>query len=344
MSEIMSYSLKYYPDPGIAFDIVRMLFVKLNPQSVWQELLTSPESIVEESDYIQSHADMLPDPPSDLLLFAFIPSNKTETFLSQYIRASINTHYTTFSFNQLVNNLSNISQIQNSLFQYYLNNHAPALCDIENLIRSNRYIPDRIKILLFGFALNPYKYISLLSETINHYFELISRNCISSSPSDSVTASFLTKLFEESHLTPSDVNVNLSFSICYTTLDYLLRNFNSPTPFFITTHSTIEKITYEKTAPVDMASILSYADALKDKHRLAIIQQLLSNSQLTLSELSKLIGLSTSTTNHHLMILRKVNIVTCSRNNRIYHYSYNPLGFQDISILLGKFEKGGFSQ
>ena len=62
MSEIMSYSLKYYPDPGIAFDIVRMLFVKLNPPSVWQELLTSPESVHEESEYLQNHADMLPDP------------------------------------------------------------------------------------------------------------------------------------------------------------------------------------------------------------------------------------------------------------------------------------------
>ena len=48
MSEIMSYSLKYYPDPGIAFDITKMLFVKLNSESVWQSSLTSIDSNINQ--------------------------------------------------------------------------------------------------------------------------------------------------------------------------------------------------------------------------------------------------------------------------------------------------------
>ena len=71
MSEIMSYSLKYYPDPGIAFDISKMLFVKLNPESVWKSLLTSIEDTNPETLKIQHNSNQFPNPNGILLLFLF---------------------------------------------------------------------------------------------------------------------------------------------------------------------------------------------------------------------------------------------------------------------------------
>ena len=88
MSEIMSYSLKYYPDPGIAFDISKMLFVKLNPESVWRNYMTTSNSPIDEVKFIRKNALLFPDPDSLLLLFSFRPANKSETFISQVISNS----------------------------------------------------------------------------------------------------------------------------------------------------------------------------------------------------------------------------------------------------------------
>ena len=337
----MSYSLKYYPDPGIAFDIVRMLFVKLNPPSVWQELLTSPESVHEESEYLQRYANMLPNPPADLLLFTFLPSNKNETFLSNLIRTSICRDYNDFSFKNLISTLTNVSYIRTALYSYYLALPSSEYNEIEYAIRSNKYIPDRIKILLFSFILNTEKYIELLINTLQSYYSQISTLCVPESPTKYISDSFLSKIYTPDIFYAHKEDIPISFSICYTTTDFLLRNSSLSSLFFITAIPTIQNITFSDTAPQDVLSLQVYIDALKDKHRISIIQQLRRNRSLSLNELSELIGLSNSATNYHLLILRKANMISCIRNNRIYQYSYNPIGFEIIYTILHQIEKGG---
>lgn len=340
MSEIMSYSLKYYPDPGIAFDIVRMLFIKLNPPSVWQELLTSPESIHEESEYLQRHAALLPDPPPELLLYAFIPQHKNETFLSFLIR-TYSSDYKDFIFENLISTLVDVSIMREAIFSYYLGEKSYPYTEIEYLIRSNRYIPDRIKILLFSFILNPEMYIDLLKITLNTYYNSIRALSISDSPLQYISDTFLYKIYSSDILSAYPKNKTIDFSICYTTSDFLLRDASSSSLFFIATISTIKNLTFSDTNPQDETSLQVYTDALKDKNRIAIIHQLQRHKSLTLAELSRLIGLSLSTTNYHLLVLRKANMISCIRNTRTYQYSYNPAGFQDIYTILHKLEEGG---
>ena len=67
----MNYSLQYYPDPGIAFDITKMLFVKLTPENIWKPMLTSFETSTQDFTYIQQRSEYFPVPKPELLsLFA----------------------------------------------------------------------------------------------------------------------------------------------------------------------------------------------------------------------------------------------------------------------------------
>ena len=102
MSEIMSYSLKYYPDPGIAFDISKMLFVKLNSESVWRSSLTSIDSNINECEYINKYANSLPHPDADLLLYVFIPTHKNATFLSTITSNIISQNFHNFTFSSFI--------------------------------------------------------------------------------------------------------------------------------------------------------------------------------------------------------------------------------------------------
>ena len=111
----MSYSLKYYPDPGIAFDISKMLFVKLNPETVWKECLTTLDSPIDEVQFIYDHAASFPSPDPLLLLFSFKLKNETGTFLSQTISNLSNNNFPLFSIKQLLTYLNNIPVVQKDI-------------------------------------------------------------------------------------------------------------------------------------------------------------------------------------------------------------------------------------
>ena len=94
----MNHTYQYYPDPGIAFDISKMLLVKLNPVNIWSTLLTSIDSQKDDTLFIQNNAESFPSPKSELLLFFFIPNNKNTTFFSSILSHVIQNNFSSFSF------------------------------------------------------------------------------------------------------------------------------------------------------------------------------------------------------------------------------------------------------
>ena len=95
----MSHTFIYNPEPGITYDIIRMLYVKLNPVNTWKEKIVSTETIEKDSLYITKQAELLPDPSPDLLLFFFIPANKKGTFMSRITDKLISTDFSSLSYN-----------------------------------------------------------------------------------------------------------------------------------------------------------------------------------------------------------------------------------------------------
>ncbi len=335
----MSYSLKYYPDPGIAFDITKMLFVKLNSEVIWKEFLTSFAPHINEIEYIKKHADLLPDPEGELLLFSCIPANKSSTFLSTIVAKLISCDFQQFSISSLDSYFNDICSVKTDLLTYYFGEQNYRYNDLERIIRQNKNIPDKIKLLLFGFIINPNKYISSLSQTIHSYFHLIKEWLLSEQISESIFYSFIELLIEKNNIKSIDRNIIISYSLCISTPDFLCYNFNSESPFFISTLETVKQLLDNTDSPY-FTSLISGATALNDKHRISIITLLISSPKLTLQEISAKLGLSLSATNHHLSVLRKANIVTGVRYNRNIIYSYAPEGFQYIIEILQKIMKG----
>lgn len=346
MSEIMSYSLKYYPDPGIAFDISKMLFVKLNSESVWKSSLTSIESSNNEIDIIKNNASLLPDPEQEVSLFLTIPNHKSTTFLASLISNLIKNNLENFSFSNLANYLSDINTIKNELILFYLGNSVNTPNDFEHAIRFNRNITDKTKILLFGFILNPNKYIDSLIRIIDLYSKIIKSQYLISNISESSPSHFVDVIIENTYSKSSNIKSNLSnhsisYSLSFTTPIFLFRDFTIDKPYFITTVNTINHI--DKQATLSFTnSLLLAVNALNDKHRLSIISHLSSHKSLSLKELSKLLNLSTTTTNHHLSVLHKANVITLTKRGRSNLYSYNPSGFEIITKAICILEKGGY--
>ena len=341
----MKYKLDYYPDPGIALDISRILFIKLNPPIIWHSTLTSLDSRDEEISYIQKQADSFPSAPPELLLLSFLPNNKESTLLSTIISRLIYHNFVDFSVSDISRYFSNTKQIQRDIFTYYLGTHPLASTDLERAIRLNKNIPDRLKLLLFSFLLNPLSYITSLCDILDQYYRIITELWFSNPEPPVIPDAFIDHILEKTN-TLSDSEVlsfhshPLPFSLCYSTSLFLFKNFTKESPFFITTNNTVSHMVdpIETSKP---SSLIDSASALSDKNRIAIIDYIVSHPNTSLNQLVQALDIPHSTVTHHISLLKKAHVISLTRSGHSVSYSYNPQGFQNIIDALKKIENKG---
>jgi DNA-binding transcriptional ArsR family regulator len=80
--------------------------------------------------------------------------------------------------------------------------------------------------------------------------------------------------------------------------------------------------------------LLALGRALGDETRLALLQRLRAGDA-TLVELAEAVGLSRSTTHHHLGRLRAAGFVSLAGNAGGYRYAFEPAGVTEAAALLG---------
>jgi len=344
----MNFTFNYNPDPGIMYDIIRMLYVKFNATNVWKETLTSMETNDQQYHYISEHAKILPDPKSELALFFYIPTNKKTTFMSMITDKMVSDDFSSFSISNIYSYLSNTNQVYNDVLSYYLGEQDYSNVIFESLIRLSKTIPDRIKLLLFGFSDNPIAYISQLSNWISTYYSSINMDNESVQISSTDLDKFTNLLIEQSHAfhkkrTSLKKDSVIGFSLCKYTPDFLMYNHSEQNPFFISTEITIqEKINNQTT--LSTQELLHATHALNDQYRLTIIRCLKQFGSLSPAELAEKLSLSVTATKYHMSLLKKANIITVARNSRSIYYTYNPIGYKNVIKALENFEKGDFEQ
>lgn len=340
----MDRKFTYYPDPGIAYDISKMLLIKLNPSSTWVDMLTSPSNIKNDMKHIQSCVNALPDPKSELLIFSFIPSNHKTSFLTHVISNLLDSGIHDFSISHLSSYLKNYAEIKNELLRFYLDSPNPNSLDLDYAIRNNRTLPDKLKILLLTFLMNPEKYISSLISVIDLYYSEIKKNILPSLTKGTDLSKFfqlLTQRYipEYESYNNSPISAEVAYSLSYCVPDYMAGQFDTFPPYFITTELTINDFLQSQEDPPTFSQLTDLCNALGDKIRMSIIKELLVRNNRTIEEISEIIGLTVTATKYHLSLLKKVGLISTTRVHRKIGYSFNPDGFKNIKNLLDLMEK-----
>ena len=339
----MNYQFKYYPEPGITYDIIRMLYVKLNANNIWKETLTTVDCQEEHIHFIEEHAKLLPEPDPDLALFAYIPTNRKTTFLSSIVDELISNNFSSFTLNSLYEYINNISRVKEGIFSYYFYDEFINSVDFEYQLRVNKTIPDRIKLLLFGFSYNPMAYIKKLNATIQEYSSLITKLGKVESFTIDALDQFVAIMYENNskkHFkdSPDDPHV-MMYSLCRCTPVFNLFFYSTQNPFFVSTPSTISKVLTSEDSCTN-SELLKLIHSIDDQYRLDILRLIRLNEELSLLEISQKLNLSMTATKYHLAILKKANLIVCRRINRNAKYAYNPIGFKTLIKSLDNFEKG----
>ena len=270
----MNYQFKYYPEPGITYDIIRMLYVKLNANSIWKETLTTVDCQEEHISFIEEHAGLLPEPDPDLALFAYIPTNRKTTFLSSIVDELISNNFSSYTLNSLYEYINDISRVKDGIFTYYFYDEFIDSTDFEYQLRVNRTIPDRIKLLLFGFSYNPTAFIKKLNTTIQEYYTLIKKLWKEVSVSTEMLKQFSSKLFSEKLLvkieSDSNITEEVRYSLCRCTPMYLISGCSQNNLFFISTQNTIQESIRTEIA-YSTSELIQAIHSIDDQYRLEIL-------------------------------------------------------------------------
>lgn len=335
----MEYSLQYYPDSGIAFDITKMLFVKLTPEQIWKPMLTSFEKPLQDFSFIQKRSELFPSPKPELFLFANIFQPKQMMFLSQLLIKTINAGFSAFSITKFLAYFDDIFQVKKDLFSFYsLENIEDS--GIEHSIRSSDLFSDKLKVYLFGFYLSPQYYVNELKKTILAYYEIIHKKLLVSDPISLVSQEFIDWLFPHYTIQSSTTaNLNINFSLCFTTPEFLLNDLTASSPFFITTLNTIENINFE-TSPTPISILVQVLSTLGDKRRIEIINLLITHHSMSIKEIASALQLSDTAVHHHIAELKKADLITTSYQNRKAFYSFKPETVSPVSVVISKLAKG----
>ena len=338
----MSYSLKYYPDPGIAYDIVKMLVVKLTTINTWSTYFIGSEYHDEDVAFIQNVSESFPCPDSELLLFTYIPANKRITFLSFILEKIIYTDFAHFSVHDFIAYFSNINKLTTDLYSYYLGNDQYTNETLEYSIRYSKALPDKIKVLLFGFSFSPEKYANLVSHWIQAYYDYIRTTLYSDSYSALVNDTFIDTIIQKYYSAgiKTEIHKNqISYSLSFTIPEYLIHDFSKKSSMLITTPTFINRFMKNTLAP-PLSLIIDGASALRDKTRIAIIQCAMSNPTLSAQNISEMFSLSKTAVHNHLSILQQANLITPKHIDRRITYSFNSDGFSNLQNALIKLSKG----
>ena len=330
----MTYNFNYYPSPGIFYDVIRMLYVNLNSQSTWKEKLTPVGSFDDTSEYILTHANSLTTPKPELSLFFFIPSNRTDTFISSITESILQESFCAFSLDSFLSYLDDTNKVKNDVLSYYLGADNQKNTLFESLIRNNKYITDKIKLLLFGFFYDPTIYISILRGTLILYYKQINEKWTVDIPSYDDLSQLMNSInchntsCKATNNSPSSKST-IHYSLCRCTEDFLIYHNCSQTTFFISTPQTISKVK-ANTLSFHAIDLQTSIHALDDSYRLKIIKLLSQSDSLSPNTIADEIKLSLTATKYHLSQLRVANLVNVIKKGRTIYYSINLVGYENL--------------
>ena len=171
----MNYTFQNFPEPGLVLDAIKLLTMKLNPDHTWIHSLLLPSTYHQDEVMIKSQLALYPNPNQKIYLFVHLSKTNPSCYLSHLLINQLEKNFEEFSFYNFLSLMDDVSLIKNSLLSHYLGPQDYTHVDLESIIRHDNSIPDRVKVLLFGFILNPEKYIASLKKYLNIYYDTLSK-------------------------------------------------------------------------------------------------------------------------------------------------------------------------
>ena len=346
-------NLKLIKEPGFIYDLfsVFSLYFNMDYHLVNDSIFGKSEA---DAEFFKKAVQNFSPFSDDLLLFFRLKKNGRGFMTSCYFMPYQDTFTADYSFEFLLNELSDHDQLIEKLIDFYFPDMSRedilkcknSIVELGKLIDDSDY-EELIKRKLYSFFINPKPIIQKL------IYELMTKNAL------------LERYYEKNYSTIVDVQNNLSFDLLKEELEdfrditflsdetesiYIticLINKNCINLFCLNQIATIflgydyyESAKNQKTQ-YKLLNLKEFGDVITEQNRIDILDLMLERKEVTIKDLERLLNFTGSTAYYHLTMMMRLRMVKTRNQGRTVLYSINEQYFESIVGLLSKyFEKG----
>lgn len=329
---------------GFIFDAHHIVTFKTAKRENWIDLYIRNGNERNDLKELEEVLAKFDDVDSRMLLFGH-RDRKKGSLLSEIMFNYHSEYVANWELSNFLEYLSDVKRMKKAVLNFYFNCGSDS--QIFELIAGNTSLSATLKSLLYEFYLFPESYLEILRSEMNKIFETL----------QSYYAGKFEQLLEcqetfdyevlKQEKTPFAKNKkwDQGLKICYVSFSllnkYLIARGRKEDKgwlilgcdFFVTFGEMSE-------SKLDIAA---FGNALGDKLRVKIIEEIVISGELTLADLSKKLGVVNTIVVYHLDILKKENLLLHRYQGRKVLYCLNisqvEKGLEAIKLLCGGAEK-----
>ena len=347
-------NLKLIKDPGVIYDLFYVFSLYFNMDYHITHDLISGNSEADSKFFRKTVQDFSPF-SDDLLLFFHLKKNGRGFITSCYFTPYKDAFADDYSFDFLLNKLSDYDQLIASLIDFYfpemsseeICKYKNSIVELGKLIDASDY-EELIKRKLYSFFVNPEPVIRKL------IYELMSKKVL------------LEEYYKKNYASFLDVQNDLSFdslkndlssfykieflekecgdifvSVCLINKNCFNLMYCKETPVLLLGCDYKESI-ISYNAQKELPSLKEFGDVLTEQNRIDILDLMLERKEITIKDLERLLSFTGSTAYYHLTMMMRIRMVKTRNQGRTVLYSINEKYFELIVDILSRyFKKGG---
>ena len=346
--------IKFKKAPGLIYDVLAMLILKLNPQKTWVSTAINTNHENEDMIYFKYWMSQFEDPDSRLLLFFYRKDPRTLSFLVNLYKDLLDKYGFNIDFETLINELNDPEYLFSQVTYFYFGEEIPSSIPFDQLSEKIYYcetVPDDIKFHILNFIINKPLYLNSLIEWLTKYYTFIEELY-------DMNAKDIIELQEHLQLEELKMCSDLYFdrnpassherwnsiNTIYTSFSLILKN--TVWIHLLSNYAwCILGKDYQTTLRVDINHTIdpiSIGNAIGDAIRQRIIQLLLKFSELSCSEISKRAHISLSSATYHLDIMKKSNLLSSRNVGKSVIYWINTKTCEAAAQMFINWSKGDF--
>ena len=341
--------LKMMKEPGFIYDLFYIFSLYFNMDYHLAHDLIFEKSEEDAAFFKESVRNFSPF-SDDLALFFHLKKNGRCFMTSCYFTPYRDTFAADYSFDFLLNRLSDSDELIEKLIDFYFPEQSRedilhcrnSLIELGKRIDESDY-EERIKRKLYSFFVNPKPVIQkliyeLMSKKIllEEYYEknysviLNIRNGMSFDSLKADLQSFRDVEFWE------EENQNIGVSVCLINKNCFNLLCGKGCPTVLLGYDYKESIASYR-AQKETPSLKEFGDVLTEQNRIDILNLMLERGEVTIKDLERLLNFTGSTAYYHLTMMQRLRMVKTRNCGRTVLYSINKPYFESVVGLLSQY-------
>lgn len=341
--------INYHQTPGVVFDWISMLILKLNAREKWLSSVAAIGQEEEDMNYIMYWMGRFEQPDEVLRLFFYQSDQTSSCLFMQLFEQAMAEGGGEQVLTRLWEKLENPMELKKATVGYYLKQPVKgmSLGEIGALIREKR-LPEEVRFLLLEFMISTENFRRVLWDTCHAYHQQMEQahevyqkeiekcqSWVNQEEIQNCLAYFEPKK-RKSVMEKLKEADQVSCSVAAIMKNTLLVNPTAPEGWVIIGQDVQQLLQARKNRKLSLAVI---GNAVGDPTRAEIAQRVLNKKLKSCAEIAKELGMSANAANYHLEIMKRARVLNTYYIGRTAYYGINAEICKEAAAMFEKLAK-----